>query len=424
MRTCVLWFRANLRLGDNMPVSYAYAHYDRVIPIYLDAGSQHDTQWGNVEIGSHRRQFLNESLVDLNKELALYGSELYVLKGNLDRLKQAVLELQAEAIIGPKEMAYNECQEEKDLQEWATNIGIKSRFFLERTLYASSSLPFGLQDLPEVFSKFRGKVEKRAQVVDPIEEPQVSHIVPASIPFASELSIERLATIHPQSAHPLKGGTREAWKQLDYYIWDSERITTYKETRNQLLGTDFSSKISAYLALGCISARQVNQEIKRFEEDIVANESTYWLFFELLWREYFQWIGLKHGNKLYLRGGLQPEKPMEQGFNQRAFEKWVHGNTGDAFVDANMKELNQTGFMSNRGRQNVASYLIHDMGLDWRAGASYFESQLVDFDPCSNYGNWLYIAGRGNDPRPFRKFNTKAQVERYDPQGAYINAWL
>ncbi|MGB0194829.1 MAG: FAD-binding domain-containing protein, partial [Schleiferiaceae bacterium] len=87
------------------------------------------------------------------------------------------------------------------------------------------------------------------------------------------------------------------------------------------------------------------------------------------------------------------------------------------------KELAATGFMSNRGRQNVASYLVHDMGLDWRPGAAYFESQLIDYDPASNYGNWLYNAGRGNDPRPFRKFNTKFQAERYDPEGTFVRQW-
>jgi deoxyribodipyrimidine photo-lyase len=103
---------------------------------------------------------------------------------------------------------------------------------------------------------------------------------------------------------------------------------------------------------------------------------------------------------------------------------WKNGTTGDSLVDANMKELAATGFMSNRGRQNVASYLVHDLHLDWRYGAAWFEAMLVDHDPASNYGNWLYIAGVGNDPRPFRKFNTAFQAERYDPKGEYVNTWL
>jgi deoxyribodipyrimidine photo-lyase len=102
----------------------------------------------------------------------------------------------------------------------------------------------------------------------------------------------------------------------------------------------------------------------------------------------------------------------------------MYGHTGDDLVDANMQELNATGWMSNRGRQNVASYLVHDLGIDWRWGAAYLESQLIDYDPASNYGNWMYIAGSGHDPRPFRKFNTKGQAERYDADKTYRNLWL
>jgi deoxyribodipyrimidine photo-lyase len=226
-----------------------------------------------------------------------------------------------------------------------------------------------------------------------------------------------------RTAHPFSGGSAAAWDRLDHYLWDTEHITTYKETRNGMLGADFSSKFSAFLALGCISAREIYAEIKRFEHQITSNESTYWLYFELLWREYFQWIALKHGRDLFLQGGLQPAKPKKN-FRNKHFEMWKNGTTGDPLVDANMRELAATGFMSNRGRQNVASYLVHDLHLDWRYGAAWFEAMLIDHDPASNYGNWLYIAGVGNDPRPFRKFNTAFQAERYDPQGEYVNTWL
>ena len=191
-----------------------------------------------------------------------------------------------------------------------------------------------------------------------------------------------------------------------------------------MLGRSFSSKFSPFLAVGCISAAQVMDELDQFEERHTSNDSTYWLFIELLWREFFQWTAYNAGKQLFIPTGLQPEKPWKPHFNARKYEQWKNGETGDPLVDANMKELQATGFMSNRGRQNVASYLIHDLGLDWRSGAAWFESQLIDFDPASNYGNWLYIAGRGNDPRPFRKFNTKMQLERYDPDHSYVNTWL
>jgi deoxyribodipyrimidine photo-lyase len=110
--------------------------------------------------------------------------------------------------------------------------------------------------------------------------------------------------------------------------------------------------------------------------------------------------------------------------NELLFKQWINGEIAEPFVNANMLELKLSGFMSNRGRQNVASYLIHDLGIDWRWGAAYFEMQLLDYDVSSNWGNWAYIAGVGNDPRPFRKFNIKKQQEQYDPDGMFTNYWL
>jgi deoxyribodipyrimidine photo-lyase len=106
------------------------------------------------------------------------------------------------------------------------------------------------------------------------------------------------------------------------------------------------------------------------------------------------------------------------------FDKWVKGETGVPFIDANMRELQQTGFMSNRGRQNVASFLTKDLGIDWTWGAAYFESQLIDYDVCSNWGNWNYLAGVGNDPREDRYFNIGRQADMYDKQGEYVKLWL
>ena len=425
MSTCILWFRNNLRLGDNMPVAEAYARFDTVIPVFILSDSQHSSKWAEPGMGTHRARFLVESLEDLNLGLKNESSELLIVPSDdpVNALLEIAHKSNARAIYGPKEFAFNEVKQESELIIKARQERLEVKFFTERTLYLQSDLPFGLDNLPEVFSRFRGKVEKRSRVQPPIEEPEITSFDPidfnltgAEIPVLSDSKDSR-------SAVPFKGGTTAAWNEVDYYLWESEAVLEYKLTRNGMVGRQYSSKFSAFLALGCISARQIYDELKRFEEEVESNDSTYWLFFELLWREYFQWIALKHGKDLFTAHGLQPEKPLKQGFNARAFEKWTSGNTGDRFVDANMKELVATGFMSNRGRQNVASYLVHDMGIDWRAGAAFFEKHLIDYDPSSNYGNWLYNAGRGNDPRPFRKFNTKMQAERYDPQGEFVETW-
>ena len=133
-------------------------------------------------------------------------------------------------------------------------------------------------------------------------------------------------------------------------------------------------------------------------------------------------MSLKHGNKLFRIGGIL-EKDYQWKTNQNKINQWINGETNEPFVNANMIELKKTGWMSNRGRQNVASYFAKNLELDWRIGASYFESVLLDYDVHSNYGNWIYVSGVGNDPRD-RKFNVKLQAERYDGNGKFQRLWL
>jgi deoxyribodipyrimidine photo-lyase len=137
---------------------------------------------------------------------------------------------------------------------------------------------------------------------------------------------------------------------------------------------------------------------------------------ELLWREYFRRILAKKGSKVFSQCRDFADDPT-------GFEKWTHGETGEPFVDAHMIELKKTGWMSNRGRQVVASYLAKTLRLDWRLGAAHFESLLVDYDVHSNWGNWAYVAGVGQDPRD-RIFNPRTQADRYDPDASYQKYWL
>jgi len=188
-----------------------------------------------------------------------------------------------------------------------------------------------------------------------------------------------------------------------------------------MLGEAYSSKFSPWLALGCISPRRIWHEVQRYEKQRVKNKSTYWLVFELLWRDFFFFMGLSQGDKLFAPGGVTGDRSPWRG-SQQALEKWKEGRTGDRLVDANMRELKATGFMSNRGRQNVASYLIFDLGVDWRFGAAHFEELLLDHDPCSNWGNW--VAAAGLTGQRVNRFNTRKQLNDYDPGCDYVDCWL
>jgi deoxyribodipyrimidine photo-lyase len=164
-------------------------------------------------------------------------------------------------------------------------------------------------------------------------------------------------------------------------------------------------------------------DILDYERQNGANESTYWLRFELLWREFFRWYSREAGSRLFRSEGPSGETVVYQE-NPAGFLQWCGGQTGVDIVDAAMRELAWTGWLSNRARQLVASYLIYDLNLDWRLGAAWFESQLVDFDVSSNWGNWAYIAGVGPDPRGGRIFNLESQAERYDSDQRYRIRWL
>jgi deoxyribodipyrimidine photo-lyase len=191
-----------------------------------------------------------------------------------------------------------------------------------------------------------------------------------------------------------------------------------------MIGENYSTKFSAWLALGCLSPREIYYELKKYEYQFSANESTYWLEFELLWRDYFRFMMKKYSNKFFQQAGIQAKTDNLHQHHPDKLLTWINGQTGVDFIDANMIELKSTGFMSNRGRQNVASYLCNNLKLDWRYGAAYFEQQLIDYDVCSNWGNWAYLAGVGNDPRGNREFNIEKQAKDYDKSMAFRNLWL
>lgn len=228
------------------------------------------------------------------------------------------------------------------------------------------------------------------------------------------------------------GGETAAFDRMLNYFFKTNALNIYKETRNGLVGTEYSSKFSLWLALGCISPRVLYYKVKEFESQRRPNESTKHFIYELLWRDFFKFHALKFGKKIFYLNGLWSSSKASSnsaaGYTWKKdmalFEKWCKGETGYPFVDANMKELNETGWMSNRGRQNVASFLTKDLEIDWRFGAEYFEATLIDYDVTSNWCNWQYVAGVGVDPRKDRYFNTTKQAYDYDSQGDFARLWL
>ena len=422
----IIWFRNELRVADNMLLSVA-SKYENVYPVYCFE----EEEFGKVDLGmdktgAFRAQFIRESIEDLRKSLKELGSNLIVRQGNsVSIIATLAQELNAQAVLASKEVTHEEVIREKQLQVMLPE-GSELQLYWQSTLYHLSDLPIEIGELPEVFTNFRKIVEKKSMVRDLVTPtktlPSIHDINFGEIPSLAQLGLQSVA-VDSRTAIQFHGGESAAKERMQHYFWETEKVASYKETRNGLIGSDYSSKFSPWLALGCLSPRTIFHEIKRFENAIKKNSSTYWLIFELIWRDYFRFMALKHGNKLFQKGGIlgkyQPSRKHET-----SFRRWCDGATGVDFVDANMLELKLTGFMSNRGRQNVASFLVNDLNIDWRWGATYFESMLIDYDPCSNWGNWTYVAGVGNDPRQDRYFNITTQAERYDPNGEYVDLWL
>lgn len=415
MGTLIYWFRNDLRLADNPAFTQACLNADYLLPVYVHDTKEQETVYGFERQGPHRKAFLRASLDDLKTRLQAQGSDLLEFSGkSAEVLLRLFKDSAADAIYCEQIEAPEEIEQVRILQEQGANVDE----YWQSSMLDPQHFPFDLEKMPDVFTAFRREVE-RAQLkfAQPINAPKKIPSLPAALPQGSILPSRAQSVAHPY----LLGGASHAQAHLKQYL-ERRLADSYKETRNQLIGMDYSSKFSAWLSLGCISARDIAAQLNDYENSYGANDGTYWLWFELLWRDYFRFIHFKYGQKLYRASGLTgvSVKPS----CASSFEQWRTGNTGAALVDAGMRELHQSGYLSNRMRQIVASYWIYDMKGDWRAGAAWFESQLIDYDVYSNQGNWLYIAGRGTDPRGGRPFNVTKQAQDHDPQEIYRKLWL
>jgi deoxyribodipyrimidine photo-lyase len=428
MKKAIVWFKTDLRLHDNETLVTAIAKSDEIIPVYcFDEKQFEETEYGFKKTGSFRAQFLLEAVADLDKNLRALGSGLMVLKGKPEIEIPKVVSLhKVNKLYAKREVTFEEKQTEQLLQTELWKQQCEMITYSTSTLYHAQDLPFSIKDIPDVFSNFRKKVEKDAKIRTVFEKPKSissPEFPAAQFPTLDELGLS-FSEIDKRAAITFLGGESAALKRMNHYFSETKAISQYKETRNGLIGADYSSKFSAWLALGCLSPREIYFELKKYETQFGANESTYWLVFELLWRDYFRFMMKKYHVKFFQQNGIQDKGISVNKHNIQMLDSWINGTTGVDFVDANMLELKLTGFMSNRGRQNVASYLCNDLKLDWRYGAAYFEQQLIDYDVSSNWGNWAYLAGVGNDPRGNRYFNIDKQAQDYDRDKSYRKLWL
>lgn len=418
----IVWFRQDLRLIDNRVLLAAASGCQALLPVFCLPPAEL-TPWGFVRVGRHRQCFLTDTLIDLQQGLRACGSDLLILQGRAQDLLPALARelgctgIHAEDIPAPEEQAAVAALRAAGLSVYVQE---------QSALLAAEQLPFSPTSVPDVFTRFRREVEQASVCPRlPLPAPVILPPLPSGITLPTLAPLCEAEADDPRSAFPFRqgrcrGGETAALAHVAQYF-AGPLPHDYKATRNGLTGIDYSSKLSPWLALGAVSPRTVFAALQAHEARHGASDGSYWLWFELLWRDHFRLLHRKHGRRLYGGGGLggQPPPPHHAG----RFAAWAEGRTGEPLVDAGMRDLAATGFLSNRLRQVVASYFIHDLGGDWRVGAAWFESQLVDYDVCSNQGNWLYLAGRGTDPRGSRRFNPQKQAADYDADGRYRRLW-
>jgi len=405
------WIRNDLRLHDN-PALIAAAQADELLMVYLWPKQR---PWCNTQgIGAQRERFISESLAALSAELEPLGQKLLVLQGSPELvLPDLVRDYRITELHGARCAGV---YEERALRVLRQRLPIAIVEHPGNTLFTEQAIG-GLEELPNTFTPFRKRVEQALQ-------PDKPGRTLAQLPPPPAVDFHRIppAMAKPHLACPVRGGSLAGQRRQRQYLDGNGGVRSYKQTRNGLDPLDGSSTLSPWLANGNISAREVAAQLSAHERQHGANESTYWLYFELLWREYFYWRAIRDGDALFRHGG-RSGAVARCTFEPRNFARWCAGDTNFPLVNALMHQLVATGWMSNRGRQIAASCLIHDYGIDWRYGAAFFEKHLIDYDVASNYGNWQYIAGVGADPRGGRAFSIDRQTAQYDPDGQFVAKW-
>lgn len=466
IKTSLVLFHNDLRVYDNATLVKAAQLADdndgRLLLVYAQAlvDSSKPNNWSQAyhfdEMGEARRQFLVESLADLDRSLQQLGNRLLCLKNDsfqqsnpqdesagtsdtFTQLCQLIESQQVTDICVSQSADYAQNQAYEALQDKYPNIN----WHVQAVTTLFDDMP--TKALPQSFTQFRKKVEYDHDLLTSdfdlliIQTPTALPAMPDALVnsnednklfFSSQVidnSADNQSKVNPQSQ--FKGGETSAIDHLNTYF-DSDAPSIYKQTRNALDDWTHSTKFSAWLANGSLSVKVLLNRLRQYQREVVANDSTYWIWFELLWREYFYWYAEAHQQQLFTFQGISNHKPTTLYDNrsgkapkEQRLIQWQQGETAYPIVNACMKQLNSTGYMSNRGRQIVASAFIHELGLDWRYGATYFERYLIDYDVASNWGNWQYLAGVGADPRGCRQFNLSKQTQQHDPKNEFIDRW-
>jgi len=420
----VIWHRRDLRLDDHPAIAYAQQMGGQVIGIFIFDPAILEQPPERLTTGGGQVQFMLGCLAELKADYRRLGSDLYFFYGNpVERLSHIALTLKPDHLCFCEDVEPFAIRRDRHACTALEKAGVKVHSFIDLGLHHPQSIRTHAGEPYKVYTPFWRnwrKLEKPQPFPAPkalagiTPPPELEHI---PLPSLSDLKFSHQQTIP-------KAGSAEGMRLLQHFT-ESQALLRYQEQRNYpaIAGT---SQLSPHLRFGTIGMRRVwsatvnAEELVRSQEEQQSIET--WRQ-ELAWREFYQHVLL-----FFPELETSAYRPEMQKFpwsdNYDHFQAWCAGRTGYPIVDAAMRQLNATGWMHNRCRMIVASFLTKDLMINWQWGEKYFMQKLVDGDLSANNGGWQWSASSGMDPKPLRIFNPASQASKFDADAVYIRQWL
>jgi deoxyribodipyrimidine photo-lyase len=405
----LVWFRNDLRLHDNEMLVEAIAKSDSILPVYFfDPAYFEESEEGVKKSSDSRIRFLIESVSALRKSLLAKGGNLLVVTGKPeDHMAALVEQYEIAEVYHHREVATEETTVSSNVEDLLWKLKVNLRHFIGHTLYNKEDLPFPIKDIPDVFAQFKKKTERDAMVKDCFPAPETITIV--DVEEWGDIPVWDSSIIASPS-----GGEQEGIRHLEDLFQEGGEIYQKISAKAPFDKAVYLSKLSPWLALGCLSPRKVYWAVKDAERRFGNNPNFSHIILGLLWRDYFRFMFKKHTANFFSSLVNETDATLSTEAYQLQLQLWQQGHTGHAMVDRYMQELNDTGYISHAGRLLVATFLIYILKLNWIDGATYFEQKLLDYSPASNWGNWANVAIGAKDPRSKNTFDLDKQIKMLD----------
>lgn len=395
----VFWFRRDLRLEDNTGLYYALQQETDVLPLFIFDRTILDDLEDKTDA---RVSFIHDQIQNLKEELEKKGSTLLVKYGTPEEVYQELIKkFEIQAIYTNRDYEPYAKKRDRAIEKLAEEKGISFLTFKDQVIFEPGEILNGSGEFYKVFT--------------PFSRVWLSKFEETNIEALSYFHWKNLYQTKPEPLISLKEmGFEKSSISIPSSNPNEEIIKHYDKTRN-FPAENGTSRLGIHLRFGTISIRQLALEAASLNETYLN---------ELIWREFYMMI-LDYNPQVVDKAFKPAYDQIPWRNNEEEFKAWCEGKTGYPIVDAGMRELNQTGYMHNRVRMIVASFLTKHLLIDWRWGEAYFAKKLLDFDLAANNGGWQWAAGTGTDAQPyFRVFNPSSQTEKFDKDLKYIKKWI